>query len=179
MHGGSIEAQSGGRGKGSTFVVRLPLAMAPDEPARAGPLQAAGDRTQASVRALVVDDNRDAAESLAMILRSFGAQAAIACSGPEALRVFETFAPCTVFLDIGMPRMDGYEVARRLRSRHPGGSLKLIALTGWGQREDRRKAREAGFDYHIVKPADIETLRALIGADAATNLPSLRGATGP
>ena len=177
MHGGSIEAHSGGRGKGSEFVVQLPLAAAPDERTRAGPLRVAEGRSLASARVLVVDDNRDAAESLAMIVRSFGAEAAVACSGPEALHAFETFAPGIVFLDIGMPLMDGYEVARRLRSRYPDSSLTLIALTGWGQVEDRRKARAAGFDYHVVKPADIDTLRKLVGAEGAASVPSLRDAT--
>src|SRR5690606_14575524 len=169
MHGGSIEARSAGPGRGSEFVVRLPAASAPRRRRRAGPARAAERERLRSLRILVVDDNADAAESLAMILRTFGADAAVASSGPEALRKVEAFDPSAVFLDIGMPLMDGYEVARRIRSRRTDRPPVLIALTGWGQREDRRKAREAGFDHHLVKPADIDALRKLVTSLAVSD----------
>jgi PAS domain S-box-containing protein len=167
MHGGSVEAHSAGPGKGSRFVVRLPLAAAPGAERRIVERDGKGSAKSSLPRILVVDDNRDAAVTLAMILKSFGAETAIACSGPEALEKFGEWCPSIVFLDIGMPRMDGYEVARRIRAEHPDRRPTLIALTGWGQREDRRKAREAGFDHHIVKPADIRALRDLVTSSSA------------
>lgn len=162
MHGGTIEAHSAGAGQGSRFVVRLPLAVAPSEERAAAIVGSSPAALPDQPRILVVDDNRDAAVTLAMILKSFGAEAEIACSGPEALEKFAAWSPSIVFLDIGMPRMDGYEVARRIRRDFPARRPTLIALTGWGQREDRRRASEAGFDYHIVKPAEIDVLRELV-----------------
>jgi len=165
MHGGAVEAYSEGVGKGSRFVVRLPLAAAPSGDERAAPRRVASSATLPRLpRILIVDDNRDAAVTLAMILKSFGAETEIACSGHEALEKFAACSPTIVFLDIGMPLMDGYEVARRIRKNYPEQRPTLVALTGWGQREDRRKAREAGFDHHIVKPADIGVLRELVSS---------------
>jgi len=117
-------------------------------------------------RILVVDDNRDAADSLGMILRFLGADVRIAEDGPEALAVFPDYDPAVVLLDIGMPGMDGYEVARTLRSRYPERATAIVALTGWGQAEDRRRAQEAGFDHLMVKPADIDSLQALLASFA-------------
>jgi CheY-like chemotaxis protein len=111
---------------------------------------------------LVVDDNVDAAESLALLLNALGANATVACDGPQALAACEQAMPDVVLLDIGMPGMNGYEVAREVRARHPGSRITLVALTGWGQEQDRRRAREAGFDHHLVKPAEIEAIEQIL-----------------
>jgi CheY-like chemotaxis protein len=116
------------------------------------------------VRILLVDDNRDAADSMRMLLREVGADVRVAHDGPEALAAFEDCRPRMVLLDIGMPGMDGYEVARRLRASPRGAQASLVALTGWGQDDDRRRVREAGFDHHLVKPADFAALRSLIAS---------------
>ena len=116
------------------------------------------------VMILLVDDNRDAADSLHLLLKQMGAEVRVARDGPEALEAFELCRPRLVLLDIGMPGMDGYEVARRLRALPSGASTSLVALTGWGQDEDRRRTREAGFDHHLVKPADFGTLQSLIAS---------------
>jgi PAS domain S-box-containing protein len=161
MHGGSIEAHSAGEGKGAEFVVRLTvLPTAPRiEPAAARP-QAPRQR-----RVLVVDDNEDAAVSLAMLLDLAGNETCLAHDGEEALLVAEQFRPDVVLLDIGMPKMNGHEVCRRLRLQPWGRNLKVIALTGWGQEQDRRQSREAGFDGHLVKPVDPATLTEMISME--------------
>jgi PAS domain S-box-containing protein len=161
MHGGTIDASSEGLGLGSEFVVRLPLAHSLDS-GRAGSAEAAP--AIPAKRVLVVDDNRDAGDSLSMILELLGADVRIARSGPEALEAFESYHPAVVVLDIGMPGMNGYEVAHRMRTAFPERRTALVALTGWGQEDDRRRARAAGFDHHLVKPADIGTLRALLAS---------------
>lgn len=160
LHGGSVEAHSDGPGRGSRFVVRLPLVAAS---ARATPVTppeaAAGDE---GLRVLVADDNSDAAQSLALLLEVMGHEVRTAADGAEAVAVAAEFAPNVVLLDIGMPRMDGYEACRRIR-RLPGGDhIVLAALTGWGQAEDRRRSREAGFDHHLVKPVEPGALEALL-----------------
>jgi signal transduction histidine kinase len=155
MHGGRVEARSDGPGRGSEFVVTLPLSEA------VRPLDGATralERLPAR-RVLIVDDNGDAAQSLAELLGSLGARVRVAGSGPAALAQLSEFAPEAVLLDIGMPGMDGYEVARRIRSDTSRRGTLLIALTGWGQADDCRRAREAGFDHHMVKPPDLERLR--------------------
>jgi len=163
MHGGTLDARSDGPGRGSEFTLRLPVADAPAQDTEA----AAGDAPALTQqRILVVDDNRDAADSLGMILRFLGADVRIAEDGPEALAVFPDYDPAVVLLDIGMPGMDGYEVARTLRSRYPERATAIVALTGWGQAEDRRRAQEAGFDHLMVKPADIDSLQALLASFA-------------
>jgi signal transduction histidine kinase/DNA-binding response OmpR family regulator len=161
MHGGSIEARSEGPGRGSEFTVRLPLAVPPVSPAVVEPPVRAAIPGN---RILVVDDNRDAAESLGLILQSLGAEVRVARDGAEALETFGSYHPAVVLLDIGMPGMDGYEVARRIRARFPERRTALVALTGWGQEQDRRHAREAGFDHHLVKPADMDALQALLAS---------------
>ena len=113
-------------------------------------------------RVLVVDDNRDAAESLRMLLRMMGAEVRTAVDGGTALEAFGTDRPSVVLLDIGLPDMDGYEVARRVRQRPEGREVTLIALTGWGQEEDRRLSREAGIDHHLIKPVDFAELERLL-----------------
>jgi signal transduction histidine kinase len=158
MHGGSVEARSDGPGLGSEFIVRLPLvteaALPVETSRRIQPLP--------SRRILIVDDSRDGGESLAMLLRVLGAEVALAHSGRAALECVDTFQPDVVLLDIGMPGMDGYEVARRIRANPKHRNISLIALTGWGQDEDRQRSTAAGFNHHLVKPADIDQLRQLL-----------------
>jgi PAS domain S-box-containing protein len=163
MHGGTVEAHSDGPGKGSEFVVRLPLA--PEEPRRRGAEGPDGASRRAATparRLLVVDDNVASAESLAMMLRLMGNEVCTAHDGPSALGLAATFAPDVVLLDIGMPGMDGYEVARRLRAMSPLKEVVVVAQTGWGQDEDRRRSVEAGFDHHLVKPVDPAALQDLL-----------------
>lgn len=161
---GSIEARSEGLGRGAEFIVRLPLAaQAALEPAAAAPEPDAGAAAAIGpVKVLVVDDNHDAADTMEMLLRVLGAQVRVARDGPQALEAFMPFDPDLVLLDIGMPGMDGYEVARALRGRHAGHRARMVALTGWGQEADRQRGREAGFDHHLVKPADIAAIQALL-----------------
>jgi PAS domain S-box-containing protein len=159
LHGGSVEASSAGPGKGSEFVVALPTIAAPPSPEVAPP---PGSQSGPPRRVLVVDDNADGAASLAMLLKLEGHEAQVAHSGEAALESVERRQPDVVFLDIGMPGMDGYEVARRLRSRPGLTGLKIIALTGWGQEHDRQRARDAGFDHHLTKPVALTDLHALL-----------------
>jgi CheY-like chemotaxis protein/anti-sigma regulatory factor (Ser/Thr protein kinase) len=165
MHGGTVEAHSDGPGHGSTFTIRLPLA----DTARR---RANGRTTPQSTgvlrahRILVVDDNRDAAESLGALLRLLGADVHVVFSGPDALAAIPEYKPTAVLLDIGMQGMDGYEVARRIRSEPELAALTLIALTGWGQDEDRRRSHSAGFDHHLTKPADVLALQHLLASIA-------------
>ena len=170
MHGGRISVASEGIGAGSVFIVRLPLAARTVRPALE---DAAPDTsTGAGPRVLVVDDNRDAADSLAQLLELMGAEVYVAYSGKGALEALATQRPVLVFLDIGMPEMDGYEVARRMRAQDDGHATRLIALTGWGQEKDRRLSAAAGFDHHLTKPPDAAELRELL-ASAASAQPKL------
>lgn len=162
LHGGNVTAYSEGLGKGSEFVVRLPLAAdsCPTEALRL-PADAAA---LAPLRVLVVDDNHDAADSLGELLQLLGLTVRVVYDGLAALETMRTFEPAVVLLDIGMHGINGYEVAERIR-RQPGfQNVMLIALTGWGQEADRLRCRAAGFDHHLIKPADIETLQRLIAA---------------
>ena len=142
--------------------MRLPLA------ADAGAAETREEPVPAAVlpqqRILVVDDNHDAAESMRMVLNLLGADVRVANDGPQALDAFEAYRPDVVLLDIGMPGMDGYEVARIIRAKHSEPRPAIVALTGWGQEDDRRRSHEAGFDHHLVKPADIGALRALLAS---------------
>ena len=164
MHHGTVEAHSEGLEQGSEFVIRLPL-LSQEGPQRLeeGNGEAAQEPAPSSgQRLLVVDDNRDAADSLAMMLRLQGHEVRVAHNGPTALEMVKGYRPTLVLLDIGMPDMDGYEVARRMR-RMPGlEKVVLAALTGWGQQEDRRRTAEAGFDHHLVKPVDPKALESLL-----------------
>ncbi|HVR19383.1 MAG TPA: ATP-binding protein [Polyangiaceae bacterium] len=164
MHGGSIDAHSAGLRKGSEFRVTLPVA-ARKPPAQEIPAKGDGKRLTTR-RILVVDDNEDSAESLGALLGFLGADVRTASDGFGALELFAGYDPAIVFLDIGMPGMDGYEVARRIRDGFPERRAILVALTGWGQSEDRRRASEAGFDHHLVKPADFAALKALLSLHA-------------
>lgn len=159
MHGGSIAALSKGMGRGSEFVVRLPMSRIEERTTPAPHLQA-GSRPLR--RILIVDDNVDAAASLGMLLTLDGHTVEIAHDGPSALRRLEQFEPQIVLLDIGLPGWDGIEVARRIRDLPIGKSVRLVAVTGWGQEEDRRRTEEAGFDHHLTKPVAAEELVALI-----------------
>jgi two-component system CheB/CheR fusion protein len=159
MHNGTIEARSGGLGKGSDFVVRLPLsAQQLDEPKEREDIREPSGGPLLRSRVLVVDDNRDAAESLALLLRLQSHEVHVAHSGPAALKVAESEQLDIVFLDIGMPGMDGNEVARRLRQSPGLEGLVLVAVTGWGTPVDRRRTAEAGFNHHLVKPVEAKVL---------------------
>jgi PAS domain S-box-containing protein len=154
LHGGTVEARSAGPGRGSEFIVRLPTLPA-GEPAPAGAALADGAAgREAGLRVLVVDDNVDAAESLALMLRLWGDEVLTVHDGPAALLAAAAQRPDVVLLDIGMPGMDGYEVARRLRADPAQAGAVLVAVTGWGQADDRRRSQEAGFAFHLTKPVD-------------------------
>lgn len=162
MHHGRVEAHSDGLGTGSEFVVRLPLA----EPRSAAPENSdltATDRHDAMKhRLLVIDDNHDAADTMAMLLTLRGYDVRVAHDGHNGIQLVESFRPTMVFLDLGMPGMDGFEVARRIRKLPGGDRIILTALTGWGQEADRRRTAEAGFDHHLVKPPEAEAVMKLL-----------------
>jgi signal transduction histidine kinase/ActR/RegA family two-component response regulator len=160
-HGGNVEARSAGLGCGSEFVVRLPV-VHDNQGTRGSSHRHAGAGSIANCRILVVDDNRDAADSLRMLLRFLGAEVAAVNDGKAALEALRTYRPSVILLDIGMPGMDGYEVARRMRQQPEGRDITLVALTGWGQDKDRRQSKEAGFDHHLTKPLEIDTLQELL-----------------
>jgi signal transduction histidine kinase len=195
MHGGDVSATSDGQGRGSEFVIRLPLLREKEDEEEKGavevtPEQIVGDLAAASEmaavvaplvtasaarmarRILIADDNNDALESLATLLQLSGHEVYTATNGGTALQSIERHLPEVVLLDIGMPLLDGYEVARRIRAQPWGQRITLVALTGWGQDSDRRRSREAGFDSHLVKPLDLETL-----TDLLARLPSVSGGT--
>jgi PAS domain S-box-containing protein len=160
MHGGNIQARSAGLGQGSEFIVRLPVLPSPVQPQipEVEKTKAAGHPR----RVLIVDDNLDTADSIAMLLERSGHEVNVAYSADKALAVAAEFQPEVVLLDIGLPEMDGYEVARRLRRDARLKGLKLIALTGYGQDSDLQRAKEAGFDHHLVKPAGLEKIEELL-----------------
>ena len=163
MHGGNVTAHSAGLGTGSEFVIRLPLHTAAAAEADRHPeLEASGESAVVARRILLADDNPDALESLAAVLRLRGHEVFSASNGASALETAVRHVPDIALLDIGMPLLDGYEVARRIRAEEWGKSVMLVALTGWGQESDRRRSQEAGFDTHLVKPLDPERLSALL-----------------
>jgi signal transduction histidine kinase/CheY-like chemotaxis protein len=164
MHGGSVSATSPGVAGGSTFTVRLPLIEAMD--VEEGSLEA-GRRPVVRHRVLVVDDNRDAATSLAMLLEQMGHDVQTACDGREGVAMAEAMRPDLIFLDLGMPRMNGIDAARCLRALPHGWDTTLVALTGWGQPQDQQRTRVAGFDRHLLKPIDPAELAKLLAAPAA------------
>jgi PAS domain S-box-containing protein len=165
LHGGRVEARSSGLGQGSTFIVTLPIAR--PEPA---PLSRSGlddDAQSAAIanhgrRILVVDDNRDAAHSLSTLLELMGNESRAAYDGLEALSLAETYRPEIVLLDIGMPNLNGYDTARKFREISWGKPVILVALTGWGQTEDKKRSTDAGFDHHLVKPVEMTALQSLL-----------------
>jgi signal transduction histidine kinase len=173
MHGGSVSARSDGLGKGSEFLIRLPLFIR--ETVESGqPIQQPSALEQSMTNAegpartqrriLVADDNNDALESLATLLQLSGHEVYTAANGAMALESAEAHRPEVALLDIGMPKLDGYEVARRIRAQPWGQRITLVALTGWGQDSDRRRSQEAGFDSHLVKPLDLDKLTELLAA---------------
>jgi CheY-like chemotaxis protein len=171
MHGGTVEARSEGFGKGSEFVVGLPLLahreLHPAEPTGEGRDSRAA--ATPALRVLVVDDNTDAAQTLATLLRLRGHEVLVAHDGASAIATLASYLPNLVFLDIGMPGMDGYEVARRIRREPRLDATVLAALTGWGQQEDRRRTAEAGFDHHLVKPPDPSAVMRLVESLSLTS----------
>ena len=160
MHGGSVAAMSQGLGTGSTFTITLPEVpwSMPSEPA-----PPSRSRALSRQRILVVDDNRDAADSLASMLELMGQEVHTAYSGAEAITAAARFRPAVILMDIGMPGLNGYDAAQQIRAQMPGHTVKVIALTGWGQEHDRTRSREAGCDGHLVKPVDVTELKTLLG----------------
>ncbi len=172
LHGGSIEARSDGPGRGSEFIVRLPVGAPAEERSPVEPVST-GPQVEAGLKVLVVDDNRDAADTCAMLLELSGHHVQTAYGGRRALELAEAFRPHAVLLDIGLPDINGYELAQRIRATPWGGDIVLVAVTGWGQTEDRQRATQAGFTQHLVKPIAADSLELLLRALSA----SLRGAT--
>ena len=163
LHGGSVDIRRPPSGHGTEVALRMPLSSR--APAAAAKPAAAQAEPSTPLRVLVADDNRDAADSLQRILALYGHEVRVAYDGDSALRAGDDFRPRVAILDIGMPGTDGYEVARSLRTRH-GKRVVLVALTGWGQEADRRRAAEAGFDHHLTKPVDPNALNSLLAAAA-------------
>jgi PAS domain S-box-containing protein len=162
LHGGTVTATSPGPGEGSTFAVRLPLAPAAEKAAPAPAPSGTRSANSRALRVLVVDDNADAAESLASLLELSGHDTRVANDGEQAVRTAHEFRPEIVFLDIGMPGKDGYEVARELRDSADTREAVLVALTGWGAKDDRARSRRAGFDHHLTKPAGLAAVDGLL-----------------
>ncbi|MHB1422916.1 MAG: hybrid sensor histidine kinase/response regulator [Gemmataceae bacterium] len=161
MHGGSIEAESEGPGRGSRFVVRLPLVGEQREASMTGDNAEAAKATS-KLRILVVDDNRDAAESLAMLLKIMGNNVRTASDGEKGVQAAAEFRPHVMLMDIGLPKLNGYGACRLIREQAWSKNMVIIAVTGWGAESDRRKSQEAGFDYHMVKPVDPTSLMKLL-----------------
>jgi CheY-like chemotaxis protein/anti-sigma regulatory factor (Ser/Thr protein kinase) len=158
-HGGTVSAHSDGKGTGSTFTIRLPLIAAPlEKPAEGAPRTPQTAAVQGT-RILVVDDNADAAELLAELLQALGHTTHMAFDGPGAVIAARQFLPEVVLLDLGLPVMDGFEVAGQLRSEPQFKDLAIVAVTGYGQELDRERTRNAGFDDHVVKPVDLDYLK--------------------
>ncbi|HZU34943.1 MAG TPA: ATP-binding protein, partial [Gemmataceae bacterium] len=169
LHGGTISGHSDGLGKGSEFQVRLPLL--PTSRAVEPPIPLASSEPPAQpVRVMVVDDNRDAGESLGMLLELFGHEVVVVHSGARAIQTIGTFHPDVVLLDIGLPDMNGYQVAQRLRQQAGGDGLTIVAVTGYGQQEDRQRAAAAGFNHHFAKPVDTNALQELLRRTGARTL---------
>jgi two-component system CheB/CheR fusion protein len=167
MHGGTITARSDGAGKGSEFAVTLPVLGG--SPAELPREQDVGPAAAAARRILIVDDNVDAAESMALLLRDVGHEVYLAHDGPHAIRTAQIHVPEFIVLDIGLPGMSGYEVARELRKEVRFKDTVLVALTGYGQEDDRRRAREAGFNHHLVKPVKSIALQRLLAGQEEKN----------
>jgi PAS domain S-box-containing protein len=167
LHGGTVQARSAGLKQGSEFVVRLPSSLRTQTPVPAAPENLPPSGPMRARRVLIADDNRDGAEIMAMLLTHSGFEVQLAHTGPEALAIAEGQKPDFAVLDIGMPGMSGYEVARAIRSQTWGTAMKLIAVTGWGQEDDKRKAKEAGFDHHLTKPIDPGLLEQLMAVPQA------------
>jgi CheY-like chemotaxis protein len=165
MHGGTIKAHSAGPHRGSQFIVKLPIAAVSD--AKISTLNPIVPAEMSHLKVLVVDDNRDAAITLQMLMSIHGHEAIMAHDGGEACRVAETYRPNVILLDIGLPTMNGYEACRTIRQSPWGKQMTIIALTGWGKDEDRRQSEEAGFDGHLVKPVNNDMLMATLSTAMA------------
>jgi CheY-like chemotaxis protein len=162
MHGGTVTAHSEGLGKGSEFVIRIPVLAEIAKERDTIDISEPAEPLAGKLRILVVDDNEDSAESLALLLKISGHEVEMANDGMAAVEMATSFAPEVILLDIGLPKLNGYEAARAIRERPNGGSINLIALTGWGQEEDRQRSKDAGFDGHMVKPVDhVELMKRL------------------
>jgi PAS domain S-box-containing protein len=161
MHCGTVRAFSEGPGRGCRFTVYLPLAEGPVAVAGAAPRPAAQNRGQ---RVLVVDDNTDAAASLALLLKMEDYEVRTAADGEQAIEEARRFEPRIIFMDLAMPRLDGVEAARRIRTLPHGGHVLIVALTGWGQEADRQRTRDAGMDHHLIKPVSLDALQSVLGA---------------
>jgi CheY-like chemotaxis protein len=164
LHGGTTEVASRGVGKGSEFIVNLPLPAANVDAAQGDSAPAVSYSTPGR-RVLIADDNKDAADSLGMLLEIDGHEVRIAHGGRAALALAQAFRPDVALLDIGMPELSGYEVAAALRQEPWGKAIQLIALTGWGQESDRRQSKAAGFDRHLTKPIDMDALVAVLASN--------------
>ncbi|MVF14475.1 PAS domain S-box protein [Ketobacter sp. MCCC 1A13808] len=162
MHGGSISVQSEGELKGSTFVVRLPILKETDTVSERMPAEQATLDMTAELRIVIADDNKDAASTLTQLIEILGHEVFVAHDGWDAIQLAEKVRPDVILMDIGMPNMNGYEATREIRLRPWGSEITIIALTGWGQSEDRRKTAEAGFNHHLVKPLDLSELTSLL-----------------
>jgi len=164
LHGGSVDGFSLGLGRGSEFIIHLPRSVVVPDTANsaAAELSPAAPGTDSRLKVLVADDNRDAADSLAMVLEMNGHEVLVAHSGAQALEIARQVLPQAMILDIGMPDMTGYEVAREIRRESFGGRILLLAITGWGQKEDKERALEAGFDHHLTKPVDVDQVEKLL-----------------
>ncbi|HXR90252.1 MAG TPA: response regulator [Steroidobacteraceae bacterium] len=167
LHGGRIEARSAGLSHGSEFIARLPLAANPGRPESAQHPAALSAQPVPRRRVLIVDDNADAAQTLALLVRNWGHEVAVARDGQEALDKAGTLEPDVALVDIGLPGMLGYEVAQRLRAQPLYRNLLLAAVTGYGRAEDRAAAHRAGFDAYLVKPVDLGELEGLLGRASA------------
>jgi CheY-like chemotaxis protein len=167
LHGGEIEARSAGVGHGSEFIVRLPLRKA--NVIRQEPVIGSSSAPPVSRRILIADDNRDAGESLAALLRMDGHDVTVVHSGQEALAAFSTVQPEVALLDIGMPELNGYEVARRVRQGSLGRAVTLIAVTGWGQDRDKAQSLAAGFNHHFTKPVETDRLLGMLRSEGLDN----------
>jgi signal transduction histidine kinase/ActR/RegA family two-component response regulator len=177
LHGGTVTADSAGPGRGSEFTVRLPALAG--SAARGSVATTEQPGVARGCRFLVVDDNRDTAATLASLLELSGHETAVAHDGLEAVEAAERFRPHAILLDIGLPRLNGYEACRHLRERDWCRQVAIVALTGWGQEADRERSRGAGFDHHMVKPVDYPTLIALVGRTLAGRAPARAAALAP
>jgi CheY-like chemotaxis protein len=173
LHGGAISAHSAGPGLGTEFTLRLPATLLHLEaPAAPAPSYRLDDQ-----RILIVDDNADAADSTALLIAQLGGEVKVAYDGMSALDLLRNFDASLVLLDIGMPGLDGYQTCSRIR-REKGSALRIVAVTGWGQEEDRRRAAEAGFDAHLTKPVNPVHLAGLATGASSTEFQTLRPARG-